>query len=361
MNLPILPATPPARQPSTGTTMPDSADSLGAPSDPFSLLLAEQMTAVPAAPGGTSPGAADVARSEAGKKDTAPPGMDPSATPSDAMLAALLMTPGFEKPLANPSLASNASLHSSGGGSTSSRSFTSPPFALVPASDASPAGAATNDKTSNNSALPFVPVAASEAAQAASSQMEAQIQVQSQPHTQTPIPAHTQTQGNGPLPSFVLTLPSLPNVNAQVRMTLNAPLHHVQWADDFSQTVTWISSHGMQSAELHLNPPHLGPLDVTLSLSGNQVTAVFTSPHALVRDTVEQSLPNLREMMASSGIMLGNATVSDQGRHGQPSAPYAGADAAAPAPPGRATDIAVPSVTPLPAMLRHTGSVDTFA
>jgi flagellar hook-length control protein FliK len=39
---------------------------------------------------------------------------------------------------------------------------------------------------------------------------------------------------------------------------------------------------------------------------------MFTSPHAAVRDAIEQAIPKLREMLADNGIMLGNATVNDQ-------------------------------------------------
>ena len=63
-------------------------------------------------------------------------------------------------------------------------------------------------------------------------------------------------------------------------------------------------------AELHLNPPHLGPLDITLTVDGTQTSAVFTSPHAAVRELMVAELPRLREVLADSGITLGNASVT---------------------------------------------------
>ncbi len=96
------------------------------------------------------------------------------------------------------------------------------------------------------------------------------------------------------------------------QVTINTPVDHEKWGDEFNQKITWLAGTKDQTAELHLNPPQLGPMDVVLKVSGDQATALFTSPHAAVREAIEQALPKLREMMADSGIMLGNATVSDQ-------------------------------------------------
>ena len=102
------------------------------------------------------------------------------------------------------------------------------------------------------------------------------------------------------------------NLNLPIKLAVNVPLTHNAWADDFSQKITWVATQHGQSAELHLNPPQLGPLDVLIKVNGDQATALFTSQHAAVRDAIEQALPKLREMLADNGIMLSNATVSDQ-------------------------------------------------
>ena len=96
------------------------------------------------------------------------------------------------------------------------------------------------------------------------------------------------------------------------QVVINTPVTHDDWGDEFGQKITWLASSKEQSAELHLNPPQLGPMDVVIKVSGDQATALFSSPHAAVREAIEQALPKLREMMADSGIMLGNASVNDQ-------------------------------------------------
>lgn len=82
------------------------------------------------------------------------------------------------------------------------------------------------------------------------------------------------------------------------------------WGDALGQKVVWLASQNQQVAELHLNPPSLGPLEVRLTVSNDQASALFVSHHPAVRDAIESAMPRLREMLADSGIMLGNATVS---------------------------------------------------
>ena len=134
------------------------------------------------------------------------------------------------------------------------------------------------------------------------------------------------------------------------------------WGNEFSQKITWMVTQQNQSAELHLNPPQLGPLDVSIKLNGDQATATFTSPHAAVREAIEQAMPKLREMLADSGIMLGNAMVSDQtarNNTGHSSGKSKGNNPAAQA----ETDTAVSAVqeTRVSRISRHNGMVDTFA
>lgn len=146
------------------------------------------------------------------------------------------------------------------------------------------------------------------------------------------------------------------------QVVINTPVTHDQWGDEFNQKITWLSNQKEQTAELHLNPPQLGPMDVVLKVSGDQATAFFSSPHAAVREAVEQALPRLREMMADNGIMLGNATVSDQAPRNRENN-QDNRSSSSRSSIGGIADSAAPSnlnvrVSPIS---RHNGIVDTFA
>jgi flagellar hook-length control protein FliK len=90
------------------------------------------------------------------------------------------------------------------------------------------------------------------------------------------------------------------------------PLYDHAWSDDFAQKVSWLATHGKQSAELTLNPPALGNIEISLRIDSDKsaATATFVSLDANVRETSETALPRLREMLAGVGITLGQAQVS---------------------------------------------------
>jgi flagellar hook-length control protein FliK len=73
-----------------------------------------------------------------------------------------------------------------------------------------------------------------------------------------------------------------------------------------------MAKNDIQSAELHLNPADLGPIEITLTLGGDdktQATVQFSAAHAATREAIETALPRLREMLQENGITLGQAGV----------------------------------------------------
>lgn len=82
------------------------------------------------------------------------------------------------------------------------------------------------------------------------------------------------------------------------------------WNTELGQKIVWMIGDKHQVAELRVNPPELGPLDIKLTFDGQKTSALFTSPHSAVREAVEAALPRLREVLADSGIELGNASVT---------------------------------------------------
>jgi|GEM_PF-6792078 len=100
--------------------------------------------------------------------------------------------------------------------------------------------------------------------------------------------------------------------------TVTVPLLAEQWQEDFAlQVSTFVRERtaGVHTARLQLNPPELGPLHISLSISDSITHAVFASPHATVRQAVENALPHLQQILLQQGLSLAQADVSDHG-HG---------------------------------------------
>ena len=104
----------------------------------------------------------------------------------------------------------------------------------------------------------------------------------------------------------------MPNVHLTPDLSLDAQFGQPKWGDEFAQKIVWLSNQQQQVAEIRMNPAHLGPIEIMLSISndqGSQATAQFISSHLAVREAIEAALPRLREIMAENGISLGNVTV----------------------------------------------------
>ncbi len=97
-------------------------------------------------------------------------------------------------------------------------------------------------------------------------------------------------------------------VTLSVPVTVNSP----NWGQAVAQRIAWLASNGIQSAELKLNPPELGPVEVKISVSSDQTNINFSSQHASIREALELSVHRLREMLESNGLNLADVNVSDQ-------------------------------------------------
>lgn len=143
---------------------------------------------------------------------------------------------------------------------------------------------------------------------------------------------------------------------------LDAQVGQPKWNSEFSQKIVWLTSQQHQSAEIRLNPAHLGPVEVMINIVSEQATAQFVSPHAATREAIEAALPKLKEMMAENGITLGNVTVgadsfrqhTNSGQHENKPARYSTST-------GEADDGKIIKTETSVASNRHNGIVNTFA
>lgn len=94
--------------------------------------------------------------------------------------------------------------------------------------------------------------------------------------------------------------------------TVTTPLQDSHWAQDFSERIVWVAKNDQQVAQINITPAQLGPVQITLNMNGDQASITFASPHAEVRKAIEDAMPNLREMLSTTGISLGQSNVGAQ-------------------------------------------------
>ncbi len=140
------------------------------------------------------------------------------------------------------------------------------------------------------------------------------------------------------------------------------PVQHPAWAGQVNDRLQWMIQHKLQQADIQLDPPELGRLDVRVVVNNDQANIHFASSHAAVRDALEAALPRLREMFQEQGLNLGNVDISqhnarDQQQGNEQSAGQGHVDASEEAhgEPGRET------ITRTAAITRGHGMLDVFA
>ena len=84
------------------------------------------------------------------------------------------------------------------------------------------------------------------------------------------------------------------------------------WDEAISQRVLWMARGGIQRASLELNPPQLGPVQVTLQIENQQASVQFVAASPQVQQSLQDALPVLRDMLGQAGIVLGQADVGSQ-------------------------------------------------
>ncbi len=99
--------------------------------------------------------------------------------------------------------------------------------------------------------------------------------------------------------------------NLSNAMGISTPVQHPQWNQSLGQSVQWMVNQNIQQAEIKLNPPDLGMLDIRVSITNDQATVHFSAANSAVREAIESAMPKLREMLEESGVTLADVNVSE--------------------------------------------------
>jgi flagellar hook-length control protein FliK len=77
-----------------------------------------------------------------------------------------------------------------------------------------------------------------------------------------------------------------------------------------AKSITSLSYSGRERVEIQLHPPHLGKLEIDLTLKGNDLEASFVTQNFLVKEILELHVDQLRQAFLNQGIYLKNFHVS---------------------------------------------------
>ena len=100
--------------------------------------------------------------------------------------------------------------------------------------------------------------------------------------------------------------------SASIPVPLHSPEFGQKLADQVSLWVGQVRQDGPMTAELHLNPAEMGPINVKISLDGNSAQVDFVAAALETRQAIEASLSNLSTALNDVGLNLTGGGVSSQ-------------------------------------------------
>ncbi len=95
-----------------------------------------------------------------------------------------------------------------------------------------------------------------------------------------------------------------------VVMQLSGEVGQPEWADALGERISWLVDRDLTRAQLKLNPPMLGPLELRVRIDGDQANIALATHSNATREALEQALPRLREMLTAQGFAGVNVSVS---------------------------------------------------
>jgi flagellar hook-length control protein FliK len=150
--------------------------------------------------------------------------------------------------------------------------------------------------------------AAQDAAQMVSMMTEAQGFMRPQERSGKPLSTQS---GSGLEGAFGNALMDKLGIHATYEV---APTVAVVADTQVAETVSYWVTHGVQSAELTLDGFGNEPVEVRISLDGDQAQIDFWSNQADVRQVLEDASAQLKEMLSREGLQLTGMSVGTSGR-----------------------------------------------
>lgn len=108
-------------------------------------------------------------------------------------------------------------------------------------------------------------------------------------------------------------LPSAPATHAPAAAPpMTVPPDHPQFANDLGERIVWITDAGLSSARIELHPLDLGSVSVHVQMQGDTAQVSFAADNPATRALLQDSLPQLRELMSVQGLQLLRAQVEQK-------------------------------------------------
>ena len=83
---------------------------------------------------------------------------------------------------------------------------------------------------------------------------------------------------------------------------VDTPLGQSGWGDAFAEKISWLVGKQVQQASIHVTPEHLGPIEVRLHASQDQLSVTIAAQHVTTQETLAATMSRLREALAGTSF-----------------------------------------------------------
>ncbi|AGP96589.1 flagellar hook-length control protein FliK [Alteromonas mediterranea] len=98
-------------------------------------------------------------------------------------------------------------------------------------------------------------------------------------------------------------------------------IHKSEGQQQLNEKIRWMVNARNTMAEIRLDPPELGSMQVRVNVAGDAASVSFVVQSQQAKDALAEAMPKLRDMLSEQGIELGDAEVrkdnSSNNEHGQ--------------------------------------------
>lgn len=109
--------------------------------------------------------------------------------------------------------------------------------------------------------------------------------------------------------------------NVQVQKTQLAmetiSIYRKDFANEVKEKVMVMINQKLQQVDIQLDPPELGNMHVRVNLQNEQASVSFMVQNLQAKEALEQHIGKLKDMLADSGVDVGNANIEQQSQSSQ--------------------------------------------
>ncbi|AWL12558.1 Flagellar hook-length control protein [Saliniradius amylolyticus] len=88
-------------------------------------------------------------------------------------------------------------------------------------------------------------------------------------------------------------------------------------AQQLADRVRMLVDQGNMSADIRLDPPDLGSMQIRVQMNGEQASVNMTVQNQQAKEMLDQAMPRLRELLSEKGIELGQSSVEQEQQQAQ--------------------------------------------